>query len=203
MINLDNVCKPIKCCVCVHQERCSDNTTSLTFELACPKEIKIRLNTDYYTEHQRVVMIYILAQYALGNIAEKEMNETKTYEQGLEEAWEIARKIATISEGHFKPWDIFDGIHTYRDVFIKYPSIHEVKAKIEAWEAEKAKPKFGDVVELTSLSTGQMYKGIYVEENSLEYVVLDAYLSKVFPKKSACTIKKTDRHIDIQSLLEV
>lgn len=133
--------------------------------------------------------------------------ETKTYEQGLEEAWEIARKIAISDElGGFNKDElkkIFgEEIVIPAYLMINYPDIHEVKAKIDAWEAEQAKPKLGDVVEIIGLITHQTYTGIYIEENALEYIVLDNSLSKCFLKKDGCTIKKTGKHIDIQSLLE-
>ena len=129
--------------------------------------------------------------------------ETKTYEQGLEEAWEIARKIVTNCDGCFKTWEvseIFDNINSYQLVLIEYPSIHEVKAKIDAWEAEKNKPKLGDVVVIDDIG-----EFLFLGESEYCYHVLDPNddgVPRMFDKSYVCKIKKTGKHFDIQGMLD-
>lgn len=213
MIDLDKKCAMHKCCICVYEEPCCDNKFNWlpdgSFKLACPKEIKIRLNNDRYTPNQRALMLDILKQYRLGEIVENEKGknmETKTYEQGLEEAWKIARDIV----GYSKKSDTYysldldrifgDNRRTRGYLLEDNPSIHEVKAKIDAWEAEKNKPKLGDVVVIDDIG-----EFLFLGESEYCYHVLDPNddgVPRMFDKSYVCKIKKTGKHFDIQGMLD-
>ena len=129
--------------------------------------------------------------------------ETKTYEQGLEEAWEIARKIVTNCEGSFSGFDlceIFDTGNGCQEIMNKHPSIHEVKAKIDAWEAEKNKLKLGDVVAINDIG-----EFLFLGESKYRYHVLDPFddgVPHMFEKSFVRKIEKTGKHFDIQSMLD-
>ena len=212
MIDLDKKCKIGKCCICIFEKPCRNVgfCVNANFELACPKEIKIRLNKyrHMYTNKEKSLMLDILAQYTLGNIVEKEKEkrmETKTYEQGLEEAWEIASKIAArgVSEGGYSISDVDEIFGKDRPSFtdiLRTINIHEVKAKIDAWEAEKNKPKLGDVVEIDDIG-----KFLFLGESKYRYHVLDLNddgVPHMFEKSFVRKIKKTGKHFDIQWMLD-
>lgn len=67
----------------------------------------------------------------------------KTYEQGLADAWELARKICALKNADF---DKVFGCVYFADVFFNFTT-EEALAKIEAYESEKAEIKVGDLVE--------------------------------------------------------
>lgn len=226
MINLDKTCNPLKCCCCVHEERCLDNNIKLSFELACKKEIEIRLLTGQYTPIQRYEMEEILKGYENGWLRErgtkekemmvvsiktvdvekeKEAAREEGYKQGLEEAWEIARRIElclpTCGYTHSQLMAIFNS-PSPNEILEKF-SIHEVKEKIAAYEAEQSKPKLGDVVIFKNgILAGPLPIGIYFGEDSSDYIVLNKCMSKVKYGKSSWTIEKTGKHFDIQSMLD-
>lgn len=123
---------------------------------------------------------------------------SKTYEDGLADAWELARKIENKLD-----------IPTAREIFDAYRiadildnfTPQEALAKIEAYEESKA-IKVGDEIAIV----GHAIKG-YVIEKSQEcedcYVVLITnYKDLRTAIYNKTVIKKTGRHIDIQHILE-
>lgn len=134
----------------------------------------------------------------------------KTYKDGLEEAWSIAQKILN------QPKDNGYTIEELKEIFnekgvcstfniIKTHSIYEIKEKIEKWEAEKAKPKHGDVVILHGKSMLASVKGIFLCEDNYnkEYWLLSPeYDCPQRYQKIHWTLEKTDKHFDIKGMLE-
>ena len=120
----------------------------------------------------------------------------KTYEQGLADAWELARKIYdmkcdTVEEifgarGGF--YGVIDGL-----------SCEEALAKIEVYEKEKSEIKVGDVVEFYYETEEPKEKGVvtWVLENGVAVVWVSGETEHC--KKTELT--KTGKHIDIESLL--
>lgn len=217
MSDLDKKCYLSKCCVCVYEEPCWANNFDWlpdgSFRLACPKELKIRLAEEHRSERQKAIILDILKKYSTGEIVEDGSmeNKEKTYEQGLEEAWEIARKIIgdTKHQDEYSSIDldrIFGTNRRSRDHLINdFPSIHEVKEKIAAYEAEQAKPKLGDVVKCGSLISNATLIGILSNENERTYSVILKGKSGVTYQdlyKDCWTIEKTGKHFDIQSMLD-
>lgn len=140
---------------------------------------------------------------------EKEAAREEGYKQGLEDAWEIARKmdISSVQEGGYSLSDIvtiFGKFYSISEVIKKF-SIHEVREKIEAYEAEKTKPKLGDVVKCTSKNDDTVRIGILAYENEAAFGILFRGLNGFYTSnnlKNVCTIKKTGKHFDIQSMLD-
>ena len=135
-------------------------------------------------------------------------NNKKTYEQGLEEAWDIARKIAVLEayEGGYSISDVNEifgkNIPEYDDI-LRNMSIHDVKAKVDAWEAEKTKPKLGDVVEVINLNSGWSTAGIYYSTDDTHFWILIP--GKKIPQillKENWKLKKIGKHFDIQGMFD-
>ena len=115
-----------------------------------------------------------------------------------EEAWEIARKIVLLEdEGGISAKDMVHmfGVKFPRDIVREY-SEHEVKARIEAWEAEK-EIKVGDEVDVCG------DKGIVTsfgtDGDALHVLYFDGIVNSYRRDKD---VKKTGRHIDIEGLLK-
>lgn len=119
----------------------------------------------------------------------------KTYEQGLVDAWALANKVGSLEgDERVKIFDHSDAYHF--GWFLENYTPAEALAKIEAYEKGK-EIKVGDEVVhamgrnenklfVTSISDG-MVKGFEINE-----------VSFTFPNQF---IKKTGKHIDIESLL--
>ena len=122
-----------------------------------------------------------------------------------EEAWEIARKIVLLEdEGGIPSKDMVRmfGVKFPREIIKEY-SEHEVKAKIEAWEAEK-EIKVGDVVRVTlgKVDEGETDTALitWVHENNWYDLIMKNGLGWTYVNGER--IKKTGRHIDIEGFLK-
>ncbi len=119
--------------------------------------------------------------------------------EGHSEAWELARKITVVPKdggyGGSKLIEIFNTAF-YNEIFIlSYP---EAAAKVAEWEKAKEKICVGDVLE-----------GIYDNEvkcivtnlcpDNMAYLVFDDGTAGVYELDN---LKKTGRHIDIDSFLK-
>jgi hypothetical protein len=113
----------------------------------------------------------------------------KTYEQGLADAWELAKKLANLSSNAYV--EIFGAKGLYSIVCCF--SYEEALAKIEAYEKEK-EIKVGDVV--TSFDREGVV--VNVQGKGLTILHCDGLVSVMI---SAEDCKKTGKHIDIESLL--
>ena len=117
----------------------------------------------------------------------------KTYIDGLNDAWELARKIYEMKSKEFD--EVFREVH-YVDVFYHFTP-QEALAKLEAYEKAN-KIKVGDVVfgddepDVYGIVTFVSCEMIYIMwsdgSSGAEYDFRD--------------IKKTGKHIDITSVLE-
>lgn len=127
-------------------------------------------------------------------------------EKGMDEAWETAKKIILSEDVEHYSYEeleeIFGDVQRYGvpgyEVF-RTLTPQEAKAKIEEWEETK-KIRVGDVVTDTSNNRNYIVTGIKQDNNSTWYALLSEIGLTINTK--ACTLKKTGRHIDIQSILE-
>lgn len=115
---------------------------------------------------------------------------SKTYSDGLADAWELARKVNAMSEDEFDKCFNFDWQCTTDFTY------QEVLAMVEAYEKEK-EIKVGDVV-----TCFNDYKGVVLDCDD-EQELVDVF------SENGCVdglvfsdVKKTGRHIDISSILE-
>ena len=111
----------------------------------------------------------------------------KTYEQGLADAWELAKKIGALKNPDF---DKVFGCVYYADVFCNF-TYEEALAKIEAYEKEI---KVGDVVEYKNT-----LKAVVTRiENSEEVYVLwgDGSCGKL-KKNEVLKIGRTAESLDL------
>ena len=128
----------------------------------------------------------------------KKENLLPVSDMTAEEAWDIARKIVLLEdEGGISAKDMVHmfGVKFPRDIVREY-SEHEVKARIEAWEAEK-EIKVGDEVDICG------DKGIVTsfgtDGDRIHVLYLDGIVNSYRKDKD---IKKTGRHIDIKGILK-
>lgn len=119
------------------------------------------------------------------------------YEKGLNdgrnEVWELARKIYEMKSKEFD--EVFRAVH-YVDVFYHFTP-QEALAKFEAYEKEQNEIKKSDEVQTLDGS----HKGVVtlVRNRGDFFVLWDNGTADIY---KAHEVKKTGKHIDIQSLLE-
>lgn len=118
--------------------------------------------------------------------------EEKTYEDGLNKAWEFVHKVSDIS---YKELSNIFGVsmeNPWGELIDKH-SASEAISKLEAYEAEK-QIKVGDVV------VGNIFKGVVTAIcNGRAFIMYDDGSSKEI---SIDKCQKTGKHIDISSILE-
>lgn len=139
-----------------------------------------RLDSDYINEHY-------------GELQEE------AYQEGLKAAWELATRISSSSEKGGIPIEIcrelFDTSNAAK--ILRENTYQEALEKIEAYEKLGAF-KRGDIVEFVDTDELAMYIGKYAD-GTHAVVFNDCNLPQ---KVSTDEIRKTDKHIDIQSVLE-
>lgn len=126
---------------------------------------------------------------------EKIIPADKTYSDGLKDAWEMAKKIVgyTCYDGYsMEELKIIFG-EWQNAVIFRNNTVEEALAKIEAYEKEK-EIKVGDVVKgistdgiVTRLSNNDTFYVMWEDGSSGRHNIND--------------LKKTGKHIDIESLL--
>lgn len=129
------------------------------------------------------------------------------YNKGLEDAWELAKKVALDKTDYTDGYTstelktIFNKI-SLQGVFREY-SVQEALAKLEAYEKEQAEIKVGDVVCIEDSP--------FEEDNDVYGVVTGIYNDNHYEilvnngdgiSRSKGVLRKTGKHIDIQSVLE-
>ena len=124
----------------------------------------------------------------------------KTYEMGLTDAWELAKKVVcSVVKGGFSCDEFekrFGDIYT-EDVFVKYTA-EEALAKIESYE-KKNEIKAGDVVYYSKDGDISMQSIVTKIEGNVVYTVYsDGSCGREYYPND---LKKTGKHIDIESLL--
>lgn len=232
--HLNDECKKFKCCVCANYEHCLGRSGDY-FVLAIKGVLNDRLDhPSKYSAGEKWLIREVLNdmerernEKECMNINEVDVNGIKeihfdnktyvksenveeekkiAYKQGLEDAWEIARKVALNHDDGGYMHDEVKSIFGERwyEVF-KDLSIHEVKEKIEAYEAEQNKPKLGDVVIIKPVDDEcRSFDGIYLGTNIDGHYILenDGGLPTFLLNRDAWTIEKTGKHFDIQSMLD-
>lgn len=132
----------------------------------------------------------------------EEVINTKTYEDGLNDAWELVKKIYEMSSTDLSV--IFDieqpfGIPVYVcDVFDKY-SIKETMDMLNKYEESKNKIHVGDIVMYEDVKRGAVVsipRGI----TDCGYVIWEDGEATYLYSFSNC--KKTGKHIDISEFLK-
>lgn len=133
------------------------------------------------------------------------------YERGLNDAWELAKKVDCYpidgGWGYDELHVIFDS-HNTSEIF-KNHTYQEALAKVKAYEKNKeeeaAKPKLGDVVEVihrNRIGQETHVKGIYLQETDETHnVVVDSGNVYIFEKESVVSINKTGDFLDIPGTL--
>ena len=148
--------------------------------------------TNLMTEAK--VKMNIALNLARGVIMKGNTVDTEAYNKGLEDAKEVLHKVYDMKCDEIQK--IFGVTGGFYEV-IYYFSMQDIIAKLEAYEKEQNEMKVGDVVTVCG------EKGIVVGYlcGLEEYEVwMDGYERPQRICKNE--IKKTGKHIDIQSLLE-
>lgn len=140
-----------------------------------------------------------LAEHELFELPKAE----KTYEQGLEDAWELAKKIADWS--HLKRNDILGtqgSNNGVADIFGNFTP-QTALAKLKAYEDAQA-IKVGDVVKFKRMSEEHVV--LAIAENECSTYCLDEeykdYPVQHFGRENIKDFVKTGKHVDIAGLLE-
>ena len=119
----------------------------------------------------------------------------KTYEQGLADAWELAKKICALKNADF---DKVFGCIYFADVFCNF-TYEKAFAKIEAYEKEK-EIKVGDELVHGEGCLKTTFIVTFVDKNRIEGIEKSGHpCSFSLPHKY---FEKTNKHIDIESLLK-
>lgn len=120
----------------------------------------------------------------------------KTYEDGLNDAWKLARKIQLPkSKGGFSAESLEDmfGAYNYELEILENFSATEAMEKVQAW---KTKVHVGDVVMDES---GKLCVVTYNEENIMTTVLRENGATGVFPYG---VLTKTGRTLDVAGFLK-
>ena len=172
------------------------------------KPMKHKLGETVLVQGNIIDMDYELQRYTV-NIAGKRTaqftdrelfelpKQDKTYEQGLHDAWELARKLYEMKLEKLQ--EVFGGFETELEV-IQHLTPQEALAKLKAYE-EESEIKVGDVVSngthvLLCVKEDYGYGYFYFLDKDGSHI----FLTKENLKKSKFT--KTGKHINIESLLE-
>lgn len=124
----------------------------------------------------------------------------EAYNKGLNDAWELAKKIVSNpGEGGFSVKELINIFETslMKNVFNEY-SAQEAIEIIEAYEKEQAEIKVGDVVE--NINTGEAIVLEMRKDGLLNIITLTNGEVRIGWHQDV--FKKTGKHIDIQSVLQ-
>lgn len=123
------------------------------------------------------------------------------YVDGMLKTWGIAKELFEYSSELYEIFG-FNEMNQYMSInyVLNNFTPQQAKTKIEEWEKSKEEIKVGDVVTDTSNNRNYIVTGIKQDNNSTWYALLSEIGLTINTK--ACTLKKTGRHIDIQSVLE-
>lgn len=144
-----------------------------------------------YKEHYQIC---INGQYVL---VEKDCvyNNFKTYEQGLQDAWELARKIGGMTRQAW--YEIFKIEDAYFVDILDDNTYQQALAKLEAYEKSQ-QIQVGDVVYAQGIK-GVVIDGCTEDSDNICYVFCE---NGNVEDWKFIDLKKTGRHIDIEHLLE-
>lgn len=134
------------------------------------------LNSDYINEH-------------FGDM------QDETYQRGLDDAWEAARKIIEMTDPPY--WEVFN---EYKDDLFGKITASEAIAKLKAYEENQDdKFEFGDeIIDVDGM------KGCVVSKNNEEYDTMYVLFNgcRVPQYVIKNYYRKTGRHFDIDKILE-
>lgn len=134
----------------------------------------------------------------LKNEVEKDNYYEAGYNKGLNDAWELIRKVFSLNRTERKKAFGCEEIRTVVDCF----NVKEVLNMLEAYEEEQAQIKVGDVVEY--MDSGKKFLVITEETRGYyDFGVIDLdimELGRIYNKPKL--FKKTGKHIDIQNILK-
>lgn len=128
-----------------------------------------------------------------------EVEYNQAFNQGAEEAWELARKIV-IQDG-YSAYDLYEifGCSDLQHVLENY-TYSEAAAKVAEWEKAKEEIKVGDIVKIHEGNDNDLCV-LYVSTDKKYYNAVDEY-GAVYNMLTKGMITKTGRHIDIDSFLK-
>lgn len=128
-----------------------------------------------------------------------EVEYNQAFNQGAEEAWELARKIV-IQDG-YSAYDLYEifGCSDLQYVLENY-TYQEAAAKVAEWEKVKEEIKVGDIVKIHEGNDNDLCV-LYVSTDKKYYNAVDEY-GAVYNMLTKGMITKTGRHIDIDSFLK-
>jgi len=161
------------------------------------------LDSDYIKEHFPDLLVQASYQrgYKAGHEEGKKVSYTISYQRGLDDAWEAARKVALNSNDGglgIEELDEIFGCYALQQVFRQY-SAQQTIEKIKAYE-EKQKAddeiKVGDEVEV--LNSGSKYLIAWISGTILCGFAHDGVTCRLQPSD----VRKTGRHFDIAKILE-
>lgn len=141
---------------------------------------------------------------------EEDAESKESYNRGLNDAWELARKIVSLlpEEGGYSCYDMrgIFGPVSLRDISNKF-TVQEALAKSQEYEKKKAEEEAklvpGDVVEIKNMSYGDR-KAIFIKYEDDDAIVLFRKGGSTrLVGKDVWTIVKTGKHVDISELVEV
>lgn len=132
-----------------------------------------------------------------------------SYNRGLNDAWELARKIGglyiTTGFTYQEIEEIFGKYDEIEEIFEKYTTCQEALAKVEAYEKKKAeeeaakKPVRGDVVKVTAKDQTHGYTGVYLGTNMTgdhAFILEESRVCPVCLSVKEYNFKKTGERID-------
>jgi hypothetical protein len=142
--------------------------------------------------------------------ASKDHESEKSYEQGLNDAWECARKIAVeMSIENMQSCGLIsnsDEEYEYSCGVIRDYSVSEVMTKIKEYE-EKKKFHVGDVIKTQFKATGLNDIGVIIkidDDGCLRILDFDYEIIEFIPYEDTLYIKKTGEHFpQIEEVLKV
>lgn len=150
--------------------------------------MEIDTNSYYITNDGRLLEESELDK--LQKYEEVQIPYSEAYNKGLNDAWELAKKIYEMKSKEFD--EVFRDVH-YVDVFYHFTP-QEALAKLEAYEKSK-EIKVGDIVCNDD-----------VMENGIVTYIADDEVFMLYDDGSCGLVKgnltKTGKHIDIQSVLK-
>lgn len=160
-----------------------------------------RLDSDYINEHFGELQDEAYKAGRDAGIKEtlewNKGNDDDMYNKGLEDAWELVRKIFTFNNGKME--QIF-GYAGKRNVFDDLTP-QKALAKLKAYEKKQNEIKVGDEVTVFPKSGGQFNAIVILVRVSdrIDVIYNDGITACEVPPE---LYKKTGKHIDIQSVLQ-
>lgn len=161
------------------------------------KIVDITESGVYYLKRESVY--YHVAKEIMQKFEKENECTGKTYEDGMAEAWEVARKLCAPEDDGGIPWDdiheIF-GVNKFYDAFKNFTAA-EAAEKIKAWE-DAQEIHVGDIV-TDSYGNKDVVTGIGGQKETDTVCILrtDGYAETVYKQE----LTKTGHTIDIAGLL--